>query len=70
MPSKTSPDSELLLLLHELQFQHRSLDQAIIELIEAPPADELLIRRLKKQKLLLKDKIRRLESLLIPDMPA
>ena len=35
-----------------------------------PDQDQLLIHRLKKRKLLLKDKIFQLERLLVPDIPA
>lgn len=56
--------------LHELQIEHRDLDQIIMHLIENPPADELLVRRIKKRKLLLKDRIMQLEEMLVPDIPA
>lgn len=56
--------------LRELQVEHRDLDQVIAHLIENPPPDQLLIRRLKKRKLLLKDRIDCLERLLVPDVPA
>lgn len=56
--------------LHELQVEHRDLDQVIDHLTLSPPPDELLVRRLKKRKLLLKDRILILEQLLVPDIPA
>ena len=56
--------------LHELQVEHRDLDQVIAHLTEMPPTDELLVRRLKKRKLALKDRIRLLEEMLVPDIPA
>ena len=56
--------------LHELQIEHRDLDQVIDHLTVSPPPDELLVRRLKKRKLLLKDQILLLEQMLIPDIPA
>ncbi len=56
--------------LHELKIEHRDLDQVIEHLATNPPPDELLVRRLKKRKLLLKDRILILEQLLIPDIPA
>ncbi|AXS80455.1 DUF465 domain-containing protein [Dechloromonas sp. HYN0024] len=62
--------SEIHAQLHELQVEHRDLDQVITHLIENPPPEDLLIRRLKKRKLLLKDRIIQLETLLIPDIPA
>jgi len=50
--------------------EHRDLDAAIEALEERATADQLTIRRLKKQKLLLKDKIARIEDKLTPDIIA
>ena len=58
------------LTLHELQIEHRDLDLVIEHLALNPPPDELLVRRLKKRKLLLKDRINQLERMLEPDIPA
>ena len=58
--------------LHELQVEHRDLN-LVIEHLSATPLpeqDQLLIQRLKKRKLLLKDKIYQSERLLVPDVPA
>jgi hypothetical protein len=56
--------------LNELQMEHRDLDQVIDHLVSNPPPDDLLIRRLKKRKLQLKDKINLIEGMLEPDIPA
>ena len=56
--------------LKELRVAHRDLDVAIGELSKIPHVDQLRIRRLKKQKLRLKDMINKLESELIPDLNA
>ncbi len=56
--------------LKELRVAHRDLDVAISELAKNPNVDQLRVRRLKKQKLRLKDMIARLESELIPDLNA
>ena len=56
--------------LKELRVAHRDLDVAITELADIPHTDQLRVRRLKKQKLVLKDMINKLESELIPDMNA
>lgn len=48
--------------LRELRIAHRDLDVAITELAQIPHVDQLRIRRLKKEKLRLKDMIVRLES--------
>lgn len=62
--------SDIRAQLHELQVEHRDLDLVISHLIENPPPEDLLIRRLKKRKLLLKDRIIQLEEMLVPDIPA
>jgi hypothetical protein len=63
-------NSDIRSQLHELHVEHRDLDLVITHLIDNPPPDELLIRRLKKRKLLLKDRIELLEQTLVPDIPA
>jgi hypothetical protein len=73
MGNDTLSDDDIAGLRHqlnELQVEHRDLDQVIAHLAENPPPDELLVRRLKKRKLVLKDRILHLEQLLIPDIPA
>ena len=50
--------------------QHRDLDEAIHALQETRTGDQLTIKRLKKQKLSLKDKIALIEDRLIPDIIA
>jgi len=62
--------SNLQTQLHELNVEHRDLDQVIAHLTESPPPDDLLVRRLKKRKLALKDRIFLLEEMLEPDIPA
>jgi len=64
------PDSELRLKLIELRKQHRDLDLAIATLEDTGTADQLQLRRLKRQKLALKDMIRILENKLHPDIIA
>ncbi|MCK6412955.1 MAG: DUF465 domain-containing protein [Azonexus sp.] len=56
--------------LLELRLEHRDLDQVIECLLAHIPCDELLIRRIKKRKLALKDRIRQLEEMLVPDILA
>jgi hypothetical protein len=50
--------------------QHRDLDTAISSLVETGASDQLQLRRLKKMKLDIKDKIQRIENMLIPDIIA
>lgn len=73
MATQPLTDEELVDIRHqiqELQVEHRDLDQIITHLIENPPPDDLLIRRVKKRKLALKDRILLLEAMLVPDIPA
>ena len=63
-------DEPLRQTLHELRAEHRDLDLVIDHLAKVPPDDQLLIRRLKKRKLALKDRIEQLERQLVPDIPA
>jgi hypothetical protein len=63
-------EGELRIQLHELRVEHRDLDQVIGRLDSTPPQDELMLRRLKKRKLMIKDRIALIERLLEPDEPA
>ena len=69
---KTSFD-EIQQLKQELAMikqDHRELDIRIDQMIESLDANQLEIKRLKKRKLQLKDRIARIESTLIPDLLA
>ena len=56
--------------LLELQTQHRALDRKIAELHSYPYQNQILLQRLKKEKLRLKDAIERLKDEMIPDLNA
>ena len=56
--------------LEVLRREHRDLDEAIQALEEVRHADQLTIRRLKGQKLRLKDQIAVIEDDIIPDIIA
>jgi hypothetical protein len=56
--------------LAALKSEHRDLDDVIARLSEHAPLDQLQLQRLKKRKLLLKDRIAKLESELVPDIIA
>ncbi|MFN3262665.1 MAG: YdcH family protein [Pikeienuella sp.] len=70
-PNLMGEDDVLRFKLDELRRRHRALDDAIAAL-EATVAgrSSLDLRRLKKQKLALKDEIRRLSDILTPDIIA
>ena len=62
--------NELLNKLHRLQEEHRDLDEVLIQLQEKKTIDLLQIQRLKKRKLILKDKINYLRNKSEPDIIA
>jgi hypothetical protein len=69
-PTELSHDEMLGIRLEVLRREHRDLDQAIHALEETGRPDALTLRRLKKQKLFLKDQIVKIEDMLIPDIIA
>jgi len=56
--------------LVKLRLEHRELDKEIATLEATGTVDQLLITRLKKKKLKLKDQITALEDQLLPDIIA
>jgi hypothetical protein len=56
--------------LIELRMEHADLDAVIDRTSEEAPLDELLVRRLKKRRLALRDEMARIERELSPDEPA
>lgn len=56
--------------LARLQQEHRDLDAAIAALAVSPGSDVIQVQRLKKRKLVLRDKIRQIEDQLTPDIIA
>lgn len=56
--------------LVSLQQRHRLLDEEIAELELSGGTDQLTIKRLKKEKLALKDRIHAVEDQLTPDIIA
>ena len=56
--------------LIELRMEHADLDSLIDRAAEQAPADDLALRRLKKRRLHLRDRIARLEAELDPPEPA
>ena len=65
------PDErELREELTRLRAEHRDLDAQIVAEEASPNGDQLLIKRLKKRKLALKDRITAIEDQLLPDIIA
>jgi hypothetical protein len=61
-----SPQRRLI----ELRIEHADLDSLIDTMAVQSPIDELVVRRLKKRRLALRDQIVRLETELDPPEPA
>lgn len=61
-----SPERRLI----ELKIEHADLNALVDITAHAVPIDELMLRRLKKRRLLLRDQISRLELSLDPPEPA
>jgi len=68
--SLAANDDALLIRIADLRQQHKDLDDAVHALSMAPLPDQLQIARLKRQKLLLRDKIADLEDMITPDIIA
>ena len=60
----------MMALLNTLKQHHRDLDVAIDSLVATGNADQLQLRRLKKEKLALKDRIAKIEDGFLPDIIA
>jgi len=58
---------KLLEKLKEYEQEHSDLDQILIQLQEKHTVDFLQIQRIKKRKLMLKDRINNLQNELEPD---
>lgn len=69
-PSELKLDEMLRIRLAVMQREHRDLDEAIRALEASVNPDQLMLRRLKMQKLGLKEKIVKIEDELIPDIIA
>ncbi len=65
-PNLHSPERRLI----ELSMAHADLDALIDRAGMAAPPDELMLRRLKKRRLALKDEMMRIRQSLRPDEPA
>lgn len=56
--------------LEECRLEHRDLDEAILRITQAAVHDMIALQRMKKRKLVLKDVMIKLESMLIDDIIA
>ncbi len=70
LPLTKEQEAALGLELASKRQEHAALDAAIHTLSASGLADQMLLQRLKKRKLSLKDRIVQLENLLLPDIIA
>jgi len=70
LPLTPEQEARLGMELAAKRQEHSDLDAAINTLGAAQLVDRMLIQRLKKRKLALKDRIVQLETLLLPDIIA
>ena len=63
-------DEAMAIRLSMLEEEHRDLDAAISAMEQNAPYERLSIARLKKKKLILKDKIQELKDAMLPDIIA
>lgn len=56
--------------LAELKTEHRDLDDVIARMVGDPQIDQLMMQRMKKRKLALKDLIAKYENDLVPNIIA
>lgn len=68
--SEMNFEDMLRVKLEVLRREHRDMDEAVHALEQTGRSDVLTLRRLKKQKLYLKDQIVRIEDQLIPNIIA
>ncbi len=69
-PNNMDHEAVLRVQLEVMRREHRDLDEAIHALEQVRTSDQLTIRRLKTQKLRLKDRITAIEDELTPDIIA
>jgi len=69
-PSLTEEDKALRVQLNLLRQEHADMDASINALGLMPIPDQLLIVRLKRKKLVLRDEIAKIEDAILPDIIA
>ena len=68
--SEDDNQDQIVAQLHQLESEHRDLDEVIERLGDDKPFDQLKLQRLKKRKLALKDEMTALRGRILPDIIA
>ncbi len=69
-PFLSEEEQALHARLKDLQQEHADLDASIEALTHMPVPDQLMIARLKRKKLTLRDEIVKIEAIILPDIIA
>lgn len=69
-PFLSEEEKALHARLKELRLEHSDLDAAIEALLRLPLPDQLMVARMKRRKLTLRDEITRIEAIVLPDIIA
>jgi hypothetical protein len=69
-PFLSEEEKALHARLKELRLEHSDLDAAIEALLRLPRPDQLMVARMKRRKLTLRDEITRIEAIVLPDIIA
>ena len=69
-PFLSEEDEALHARVKELRLEHSDLEASIEALSHMPVPDQLMIARLKRKKLLLRDEIVKIEAIVLPDIIA
>ena len=62
--------SKIKAKINELRKLHSELDIEISKIVKVVPVDQVMLQRIKKKKLKLKDEISKLSSHILPDIIA
>ena len=69
-PFLSEEEQALHARLKELRQEHSDLDASIEALLRLPQPDQLMVARLKRKKLVLRDEIVKIEAIVLPDIIA
>lgn len=70
LPLTREQEAKLGLELSAKRQEHADLDAAVHALLETKSTDQMLLQRIKKRKLAIKDRIIEIEKIILPDIIA